>query len=763
MGDRSVNIRLSVTDGFSQTLDSYNQKMDSATTNTQQAGTASEDTGSKFGGLGRAVAGAFTLAAAKQIVDFGIQMTNLGTEVNDTKTIFDQLAGSMGDADTIMQRIRDASLNSASDNSLRTSANALMRMGLAENPEELEQIIGMVTRLKKPTDDLGTAMDNFSLMMANQSVLRLDSFGLSSGRVRDRINELLESGQALNREEAFKMAVLEEGARAIERLGDAATTATNPLVRMEVAVQNLTEQAASNISMGVQGTAGIIEIALGLHPEQIRQAEERAALAAESLSNSVTQALAAKGRGEVGDLSDNFINSYINNLTQAALSNPELANDMDALRRQATQMLTPAEYNMPTDTGAFMPVSTGAYDQQLDALARITMEQINLNAQRRAGEAALQAEADAAQQAEDIELERLRIAQDRAAEAAAVGERDSLLGGIDAVEIQAIEEAFRNIDTSTNSIASAELPKYLTEDQADNITHMADEAQRMADELAAMAEERPDLISTEQVENAQATADSVRDMAEQAEKAADAFDKMKLSEIFGQTGGGTLAEINDMVLEASKAAGATAEQIDALQRTLDMSSGRETTASLYVSETLIPEISAEADPETVAAMTTKLNEILRTAMLEGVDVNNEDFLAGLKEQLTPEALLGEDFDAEAFVAPFVDAATQVATITTEAGSSAEQLTIMGDESAAVAAEVTTAAKQMGDLSERTKAFGNNLAAAFAKQYTLRIDVQHNAPGWLAGLIGMGSLTAAMAAATRDNGGTPPGTDTRANR
>ena len=35
------------------------------------------------------------------------------------------------------------------------------------------------------------SMENFALMLANQSILRLDSFGISSGKVTARIEELM--------------------------------------------------------------------------------------------------------------------------------------------------------------------------------------------------------------------------------------------------------------------------------------------------------------------------------------------------------------------------------------------------------------------------------------------------------------------------------------------------------------------------------------------------------------------------------------------
>lgn len=65
MSERTVTVRMSVTDNFSGTLDTYNEKMGQAEQTTKQAGENANDGQTKFGGLGRAIAGAFTLAAAR--------------------------------------------------------------------------------------------------------------------------------------------------------------------------------------------------------------------------------------------------------------------------------------------------------------------------------------------------------------------------------------------------------------------------------------------------------------------------------------------------------------------------------------------------------------------------------------------------------------------------------------------------------------------------------------------------------------------------
>jgi len=144
-----------------------------------------------------------------------------------------------------------------------SGASSLLNMGLAGSNAEAEQLIELAYKLKKPTETASEAIENFSLMLANQSVARLDSFGISSGQVRSRIEELIEAGQALNREDAFKMAVLEIGTEKITRLGDTIEQVNNTsLNRLATQFQNLTAGVGVFVATGVEAGAQLTELTL---------------------------------------------------------------------------------------------------------------------------------------------------------------------------------------------------------------------------------------------------------------------------------------------------------------------------------------------------------------------------------------------------------------------------------------------------------------------------------------------------------------------
>jgi hypothetical protein len=120
------------------------------------------------------------------------------------------------------------------------SASKLMSMGLADNAEELGRTSEMAVVLGQAFGrDAATAIEEWSLMMANMSIPRLDTFGISSGKVRDRINELMDSVKGMTRDQAFMIATMEQGAIAMDRLGGSATDTKLRFEQLQARIKDL--------------------------------------------------------------------------------------------------------------------------------------------------------------------------------------------------------------------------------------------------------------------------------------------------------------------------------------------------------------------------------------------------------------------------------------------------------------------------------------------------------------------------------------------
>lgn len=184
------------------------------------------------------------VAAAAGVAVLTASLFKLGMAaipVEQTRLTFERLSESIGEtSEAMLTDMRKAAMGMVDDAALMASANKLISMGLADSAEKAGELTQMAVVLgsamgKGPTQ----AMEEFALMLANQSIPRLDTFGISAGRVRTRINELMAADKSLTRETAFLTAVTEQGAISLERLGDLSGTAATSQARMRTTMQNL--------------------------------------------------------------------------------------------------------------------------------------------------------------------------------------------------------------------------------------------------------------------------------------------------------------------------------------------------------------------------------------------------------------------------------------------------------------------------------------------------------------------------------------------
>jgi len=246
----------------------------------QQAGTAlggldkdakkTTDSLDKLKKVAGLVGGAMAAIKAAQVA---VEFVKLGAKVEATEHRFQQFAGGADQAAEYLQAFQDATYNTVDRMASMQGAAKLLQMGLVDNADEMARVAGIATQLGDQTMAAGDRIADFAALLANQSIPRLDNFGISSGRVRTRIDELLKSGQALDREQAFKMAVMEEGAKSMAILGDTSDLTSNQIAELEAAFSEAkvgaAEFAAEMLEVG--GAGDWLSIRLRGFPETLRQ------------------------------------------------------------------------------------------------------------------------------------------------------------------------------------------------------------------------------------------------------------------------------------------------------------------------------------------------------------------------------------------------------------------------------------------------------------------------------------------------------------
>lgn len=257
MADRQVTIKLSAQDQFSGTLDKYKQKMGEAASATKNVNDSSGQLEQGF----KRMQAAFDLGIAGAMIgrvqSFTEEFNALGTEVNANRNVFNQLTSEIGDTDSILQDLRESTRGAADDMTLMSGANSLMRMGLVSSSDQLTELMGLVSDLKSPTEDMNSALSNFGMILANQSYLRLDSLGISSGKVREEVQRLTAAG--MDMQTAFTTATIDQMRQQQERLGPAIAANITPLQQFQTRMDNIFQQGAANFSTGANAIIGFFD------------------------------------------------------------------------------------------------------------------------------------------------------------------------------------------------------------------------------------------------------------------------------------------------------------------------------------------------------------------------------------------------------------------------------------------------------------------------------------------------------------------------
>lgn len=215
--------------------------------------------------LGKAIPVAAIATAALKVGEMAVELGNLGQQVQQQRAYFEVWSGGVAAATTNLEAMRRAVGGAMTESEMMSGANRLLSMGLADNASELENMSRMAVMLGGSTRSAAESIEEFSLLLANQSILRLDTFGISGAKVRERIEELMAADKNLTREQAFLNAVMEEGTRKVDALAAAGVKATTSAQDLGTAFRGLKEAIGEGLAGPVsEGQAGIAAFFEGL-------------------------------------------------------------------------------------------------------------------------------------------------------------------------------------------------------------------------------------------------------------------------------------------------------------------------------------------------------------------------------------------------------------------------------------------------------------------------------------------------------------------
>lgn len=625
---RDVTVRISATDSFSSVFDKYQAGIRKAATDTEMLGTASKTSTTAVNDIAGAMRTAMAVWGTLQLATFVGEIIDMGQQANVTETVFRQLTSTMGDYEGILGRVRAATGGIVDDMTLQEGANRMLQMGIAQTPAELERLMEMAVKLGGSLGmDPTKALSDFSLMLANNSIMRLDQFGISAGAVRARIGELKEEFEGIDRSRAFQLAVLEIGSTALTRLGDAADAASTPISRLSTTLQNLGQDFAQNVAIGANALMGIAEIALGVNPQQMARNTEIEQYATanaqvyvstfmEGVNSQLSEAYQVTDQALATELLENVFRAQKADPSRSLSSVIEESLSVVSLYATTEQMQVIAG-NLYTQLYTAMQAEAEMAKQSGKGLGDALVGETAITS-RIASPAAL---AEARAVAKEV-VEQAKLYNET--RMAAVEYSDSLLH-----ISNSMMDVYNTMGFSFNPQQMMEgvnpealMPEYMTRDKADAVKAAYEEITAEVERLKEL--NKQDLITDAQLNQATTMSDNLKDMADLADKAADAFEKMTLSDVFGQTSGGMAGEIQDKIVEYMKSKGMDEDKIAEMEEMLSYTSGRTTDSSIAL-EKLIPEL-ASLNPEQVSTAMMNLQAFLQQGALTGMD---QDLMAKL--------------------------------------------------------------------------------------------------------------------------------------
>lgn len=543
-------------DAFSSTFNAYSAKVGQAVQANRQMEQSTGAMERSFNRLQQAFSIGIAGAFLNQVTNVAEQMNTLGVRVHANRVLFNELTDEIGGSTDVLANLREETGGVVDDLTLMSGASQLLRLNIVDNNRDLGELVGQIQRLKQPTESTTDAIQNFALMLSNESLLRLDSFGISSANVKRRMDELGET---------FREAVMAEMAAQVERLGEAANVSETSLARLQTRLENLWHKASANFSTGVEMTIALLE----------------------ALDNKVSESINEQLRfnslrlgGGVGD-GQNIDGSSLAGISTWLASSVLAAQVPEEQVQRAEELVKLYEFSLLPEVAQYtemLGLTEGGW--------RDTVKQIN--------------EASAAQ--EEM-LNQFR------------GDFGTHLTPSQWFDPTGIEDQYRQFALSQSFGATVDGIQLFTPQEAAQAERIANSAQYMLDQLEEL---QPyidaGLIPAEDVERMKEIANSAGDYADKVQKGAEAFERLNLAQVGVLTGaspdalGGELAAV---FMEAARGAGLAADELERYQDVLDRSVGSESEFTQALEARVAALASSGASPEQIAEQVREAADYIR--------------------------------------------------------------------------------------------------------------------------------------------------------
>ncbi len=175
-------------------------------------------------------------------------IVELGAQAERTNTALNALTNNQ--APQFINAVTTATRGTISDMQAATIATRAYGLNLVQTKDEAAEFARVATILGGTFKGIGAeqAAEEFALLLTNMSFLRLDTFGISAAKVRDRIKELKAETPGLSKEAAFVAATMEIASQKADTLGATMQGTAAEVDILKANISNLKNEFAATVS-----------------------------------------------------------------------------------------------------------------------------------------------------------------------------------------------------------------------------------------------------------------------------------------------------------------------------------------------------------------------------------------------------------------------------------------------------------------------------------------------------------------------------------
>lgn len=764
MSNYSVQVSLDGKDNLTPVLQSASGELETMEEN-------SGNVSSGMDGIANAAIGMGIAWAASHAISMISDLSKMGDEANDANDVFVQLAGGTANATNMLMVMQTASGGVISNMHLQEEASKALSLNLVHNADDMGSLVQLGSELGASMGKTATeGVDELTQSLASGRLQGLKDLGVDIVAVQERMDELKKSG--LSTSDAMRQATFEVAGQHLKDLGAGAKVGQDAIDKLKTHWDNFVESAAKDVNMVVNVIANDANHVLFGDPDadaaktQIEQfATANATVYGGQFYDTVKEQFSQASK-TVEFFTPENSQAILESLFRNMKANPE------AGLQQAIQDTLQPIMDMGIDDEHVQMLAgqlylVGQLEEKTVSTAKAQQDQVKLLAEQ-----AVQAKLlNDAQNLSDLDkqdsLQQQREALDLAHQHnEATFEYNNALAqvGNQLLSITNIGDPMAALytDKISASDADAMLPDFMKPEYAAEITNQYQQAADELDRLKGMRDQG--LISDDQLTQAENMTDNLSKLADQAQRAADNFKNMSLSEALGTNDADKMGtEMSKMIMDEAKKGGLSDKQLAGLQGQFDISDGTVTEASKTLADQVVPlivDISKTMGPEMAEIAKKNVEDYLQQAKVEGLSdtqtASGLQFATGVFQSPIDRnaALNGHDTPAYQLEGGF------------DASQYAQSL--MSDTTVQAVQEVTDNSKMMGDnmtevsvkfidVNAQASTLQGVLAEMAAKVHTVTIDLKVNG---LDALNAVSAATGGAAVNTRDNGGRPAGVDAR---